>query len=91
VIPPRASEIDEALDDFAGADKKELRAFTEAVSGSVQFRCEAAATVNMLTRGECVSETLWALMIVMLRAGMAIERKRHEVGLLERLYVNEKV
>jgi hypothetical protein len=86
VIPPHASELDEALDDFAGANKKELRAFTEVVCRSVQFQSEAAAAVRMLTGGECVSETLWSVMIVMLRAGMAIERKRHEVGQLKRMY-----
>jgi hypothetical protein len=40
----------------------------------------------MLVENGCVSETLWALMIVMIRTGMAIERKRHEIDVLKQMY-----
>ena len=92
MIPPSATEVDEALDGFAGANKKELDAFTEMAFESAGFQCEAVAAARMLAEeGRRGPDALWALMIVMLRAGMAIERKRHEVGFLERLYENEKV
>jgi hypothetical protein len=87
MIPPTVSEVDEALDGFAAANKEELDAFTEMAFDSTGFRCEAVAAARMLAEeGRRGPDALWALMIVMLRAGMAIERKRHEVGLLESLY-----
>ncbi len=86
MTPPLSSEIDEAITDYTGATAEELRAFTNATCQSSQFQCELAAAVRMLVEGGCVSETLWALMIVMIRAGISIERKRHEVGLLRQMY-----
>jgi len=86
VTPPLSAEIDAAITDYTAASTDELRAFTEETSRSTQFQREVAAATRMLVENGCVSETLWALMIVMIRTGMAIERKRHEVGVLKRMY-----
>ena len=86
MTPPLSSEIDEAITDYTGATTEELRGFTEATCRSRQFQCELVAAARMLIEGGCVPDTLWAVMVIMMRTGMAIERKRHEGGQLKRMY-----
>jgi len=86
VMPPMGSEIDEVLAAYTGASAEELRAFTVETGRSKQFQAEVVAALHMIADGGCLTETMWAGMIVMLWAGMAIERKRHEVALLDRIY-----
>ena len=86
MTPPRSSEIDAAITDYTGATTEELREFTEATCHSARFKCDVATATRMLIEGGRVSETLWALMIVMIRTGMAIERKRHEIDVLKQMY-----
>jgi hypothetical protein len=86
VTPPLGSDIDEALRDYVNASADELRAFTMETCRSPQFQAEVVAVIRMIFEGACVTETVWAAMVVMLRTGIAIERKRHEVGQLKRMY-----
>jgi hypothetical protein len=86
VTPPLSAEIDAAITDYTAASTDEVRAFTEETGRSTQFQREVAAATRMLIENGCVSETLWALMIVMIRTGMAIERKRHEIDVLKQMY-----
>jgi hypothetical protein len=86
MTPPRASEIDEALRGFLDASPEELRVFTEQAGKSSHFVADVVSALRMISDGNCLTETMWASMIVMLWAGMAIERNRQEVDLLERIY-----
>jgi hypothetical protein len=86
MTPPTARDIDEALRAFVDATPAELSQFTVATAQSPQFVGDVMAALKLIADGTCLTEAIWASMIVMLWAGMAIERKRQEVEVLERIY-----
>jgi hypothetical protein len=86
MTPPTACDIDEALRAFVDASPAELTQFTVATARSPQFVGDVVAALKLIADGTCLTEAIWASMIVMLWAGIAIERKRHEVDVLERIY-----
>ncbi len=83
---PSCSEIDDAITGFTAMSLGELQSYTAATCGSLHFQAEVRSAMKLIIDGHCVSETIWALMIVMLWAGVTIERKRHEISALDRIY-----
>jgi len=84
---PTSSEINEAMQAFfMNATQKEIEQLVAGAAESEWFLYEVATTIRRLLAGQCPSAALGTCMMIALSAGMRIERKRYEVGMLERMY-----
>ncbi len=83
-------DIEAAIREYDDAGPEQLRALRDASSESTEFRAHVFSAIRMMARGHCPAEVVRASLLVMLWAGMAIERKRQEVAALDRLYVQDE-